>query len=67
VPEPEPTAVGAKEAVGDVAQKDVVVVPRADGLPQDGVQTPLAVSRLDDAVAAVPRRRRVGETTRYRP
>jgi hypothetical protein len=42
--EPEPTAVGAEEAVGDVAQEDVAGVPRADGLPQDGVQTPLAVS-----------------------
>jgi hypothetical protein len=59
VPEAVP-AVGAEKAVGDVAQEDVPGVPRADGLPQDGVHALLAVVPLDDAVAAVPRRRRVG-------
>ena len=54
-------AVGAEEAVGDVAQEDVAGVPRAHGLPEDGVHALLlAVVPLDDAVAAVPRRRRVG-------
>lgn len=40
-------AVGAEEAVGDVAQEDVAGIPGADDLPQDGVHVLVVVAQVD--------------------
>ena len=50
-------AVGAEEAVGDVAQEDIAGVPGADNLPQDGVHVLFVVAQVDAEA----------EVARYRP
>jgi hypothetical protein len=52
-------AVGAEEAVGDVAEDDVGPVPRPDGLPHDGGLLVVFVQALDDDLPAVAERGRL--------
>jgi hypothetical protein len=52
-------AVGAEEAVGDVAEDDVGPVPRPDGLPHDGGLLVVFVQALDDDLPKVAERGRL--------